>query len=132
MPRKVKQYASDKATGDWSGFVRCEFDATSKERFVQWCETNPFDDTLTELMDWVTENALKLSISFDPEQQNYTASLSGGKLSVHPFKGWTLTARSNSWDRAVQALAFKHGEMLKGDWVTGIAMEGDKGKDFVS
>lgn len=132
MPRKVKQYASDKATSDWSGYVRCELDATSKEKLGQWAETNPFDDVLMELMDVVTENSLKLSISFDPEQGAYTASLSGGKMSVHPFKGWTLTARSNSWDRAVQALAFKHLELLKGNWVVGIASDGDKGGDFVS
>lgn len=132
MPRKVKQYASDKANGDWSGFIRCEFDSVSKEAFTHWYEDNRFDDIFMGLMDEVTENSLKLSISFSSTEGTYTASLSGGKDSVHPFKGWTLTARSNNFERAAAALSYKHGVMLKGNWVTGIAKEDDKGGDFVS
>jgi len=132
MPRKVKQYASDKATTDWSGFVRCEFDAVSKDHFTRWAEENSFDTALVALMDEVTEHGLKASVSFSQEQGTYTASLSGGKESPANFKGWTLTARSNNWERAVSALVFKHLVMLEGDWTSGIATEGDKGKDFIS
>lgn len=131
MPRKVKQY-SQSASADWAGFVRCEFDSVSKEAFVQWAEDNSADDALMAVCDLITENSLKLSLSFDGEVKTYTASLSGGKGSVHPFKGWTLTARSNNWERAIQALAYKHFELLKGNWITGIAKEDDAGGDFIS
>lgn len=132
MPRKTKQYASSKATADWSGFVRCEFDSVSKGDFVRWSEDNSVDTSLTAIMDEVTEHSLKLSVSFSAEQGTFTASLSGGKESDTPFKGWTLTARSNTWERAIAALAFKHFNLLKGNWINGIAKEDDLGGDFVS
>lgn len=132
MPRKVKQYSSDKATQDWQGFVRCEFDATSKGDFVRWSEDNRFDAVLLSLMDEVTEHALKMSVSFSAEQGTFTASLSGTKESPATFKGWVLTARSNNWERAIEALAYKHFNLLKGSWVTGIAKDGEDGGDFIS
>lgn len=132
MPRKVKQFASNKATPDWSGFVRCEFDAESKAEFVRWSEENSADSALMALTDELTEHALKLSISFSSEAETYTASLSGTKDSPQMFKGWTLTARSNNWERALQALAFKHLNLLQGSWLSGIAKDGAEGGDFVS
>lgn len=119
MPRAKGNAPRAIASGPkWYGFIRCEFDAESKQRFNAWLSDNPF----AVVWEWFVEtiDAFKISFSYSDAQSCYQVSMTGTKEDEKMYFGWTLTARGRDIERTLAALMFKHEMMLLQKWVKNI------------
>lgn len=116
MPREKKKGL--RVTGDgvkWNGFVPCEFDAESRQRFAAW----ESDQAPQAHWEWFIEmcDGFKLTFSWSEPQSCYQVSMTGNDPKELMFFGWTLTARGRDVDRTLLALRFKHEVMLQEKWL---------------
>lgn len=126
MPRGKK--LGNKVIGDgikWNGFVVCEFDADSRQRFGAWLS----DQTPGDVWTWFIEqvDTFKITFSWADAQSCYMVSMTGTDPEQQDYFGWTLSARGRDVDRTLHALRFKHEIILNGKWVHQVT--GDKKPD---
>lgn len=113
MPRsKVKPVK----TGDWMGFISCEFTATDKAAFTDAYENQMNTSDVWERMVNLVEEGYKVSFSMSGSTGTFTCSMTGTQDAPEAAVGFTLTARSGDVNRALAALVYKHDVMLKADW----------------
>lgn len=98
--------------GEWHGFVECKLTDAEKELFGQW---DIHDGDLFVLLSAATCTGLKLSLTFNKQNEHFVASFTGGAESGKN-EGWTLSAFAPDWYNAVRALLFKHEVLLADGW----------------
>ncbi len=124
MVRNAKDKKKPFREGDWKGFVRCEFTDKLRATFDIWAEENSVDGCIERLLALVDEG-FKLSFSADENNATYISSLTGTQNAETACAGWSLTARGRDIGRSIQALAFKHFEVLQADWSDHMAARDD-------
>lgn len=132
MPRKTqdkKRPFTDNP--NWKGFIRCELDGTLRSRFDEWSKTFGLDEVMSGLTGGIAEG-FKLSIGYDFQNGVFVASMAGNDPDQPQFFGWTLTARASTWERAAEALYYKHFIIMEEDWRDHMALRDDnRGSDWV-
>lgn len=109
MPRAKKQ--SKPADIQWGGFIDVKLDADDKAEFANF-ESSVWQWTYLED---VLADEIKLSLSYDVDTDTYLCSLTSVKHAGNNLR-CVLTARANTWERAVMLAIFKHTALLEGDW----------------
>ena len=97
---------------EWRGFIECKLTEAEKELFAQW---DVHDHDLFLLLSEAVCAGLKLSVTFNKQNDHFVASLTGG-AEAGKAEGWTLSAFAPNWYEAVRAVLFKHNVLLVGDW----------------
>lgn len=121
MTKKSVSYAHEKSNKNWSGFIRCDLTIENKAHFGVWSDEHDIEACMTELLDTALELKMKVTIAFNEGQKTWMASLTGGEATPPRFGKWTLTGWGGTWERAVQALLFKHLVVLESNWTVGQA-----------
>ncbi len=114
-PSNKKQRFGSKDGGIWRGFVKCSFTEHWRSSFEDWCESHPWIDCVEFIAGQLVDE-FKFSAWFDVDNDCYVAGLTGTKNAAPRCQGLMLTARGGSIETAIQALVFKHVEMVKGDY----------------
>lgn len=104
-------------------FVRCELSDTHRKA-VREALLSPEDAVSS--VETLALLGIKVSISFESQNDAFGAYATGGQSSSDCFKGLCLTARGPSVIGAVTALMFKHQEILGEDWRTAAAWSKDE------
>lgn len=125
MPRKLqdkKRPFTENQT--WKGFIRCDLDTRLRAEFDEWEKTANLQDAVGTFLEGTAEG-FKFSIAYDFAGGVFLASLAGNNPEHPPTFGWTLTARASTWERAIQALYYKHIVIMEGDWRDHMAVRDD-------
>ncbi len=110
MPR-AKKAAAKSAEIQWGGFIDVKLDADDKAAFRDF-ESSNFQWTYLED---VLADEIKLSLSYDGDNDTYLCSLTSIKHAGNNLR-CVLTARADTWERAIMLAIFKHAALLEGDW----------------
>lgn len=105
-------------------FVKCELRAEDKAEAKAWLEKN-YKQFATQVHDVCTDG-YKFSVSFSPDHETYTATLTGKE--DNPINGKKmLTARHKDWVVASQTVLYKHLVMFGGEVWEDAAQDEDGG-----
>ncbi len=110
MPR-AKKAAAKPADIQWGGFIDLKLNDIEKQQF------NAFESVgwqWTYLED-VLADEIKISLSYDGDTDTYLCSLTSIKHAGNNLR-CVLTARADTWERAIMLAVFKHTALLEGDW----------------
>lgn len=102
-------------SGQWqSEFVSCELSKAEIEKVKS--SVSAFEEL--DFINHLLENGLKVTISFDERSQCPMVIAQPRKPSDHDFGYLMLSARGPNTHSALAALAYKHYEKLKENWLT--------------
>jgi len=107
MPRKRP---TPNKPAEWGGFIELRLTDEERTQFAQFNEL--FQWTF---IDDILADEIKLGISYDTQSETYLATLTSEKHAGTNLR-CVLTARANSWEKAVSLALFKHLNLLEGDW----------------
>lgn len=100
---------------EWGGFVQVSLDEAHREEYDLWLsEAGP---SVWRELDDALGVGLKLSVSYDGQNQCYIATLTG-RPDVGGVRTFTccLSARGGTFEEAVAVLIYKHASLLHYDW----------------
>jgi len=100
---------------EWAGFVPCELGVDGREAFDVWC--TGMGQSFARLIDDALGTGLKLTMSYDGQNQCYVACFSGrpdvdGEIAFNAI----LSGRAGTFSQALQVLVYKHYELLRLAW----------------
>jgi hypothetical protein len=111
MPRGRKtDAAKDERAVEWGGFIDPRLSDDDKLVFNGWVGEHY---QLTFIEDLLADE-MKVSFSYDRGNETVVCSLTSERM----ISGMrlVLTARSSTWERALQLAMYKHYILMDGDW----------------
>jgi len=104
--------ANSRRNGD-SEFVDLELSKAERAKLKDWC-TDMLD--LDAILQSVLAEGAKITVREDERNRCWVAFAFAAEGT--PNEGYILTGRGGSVSRALRQLAFKHHEVLDGDWAS--------------
>lgn len=95
-------------------FVQCELDKATKEQVKNW---DPKLEATMDIIDRMVVDGYKISVSPD-KYHDCVGCFATINDRDHPHFGLCLSARGPNFLQAMKVLAFKHSQVLDGDWGT--------------
>jgi len=112
-PHPLQPYASDDKA-EWGGFINIRLSDEQKENFYLWADENP--QTITASVDDMLGSGLKITLSYDAENQAYVCAVTGSLLADSPGVRFVTTSRNSTMQGVLALTVWKHFVLTGGEY----------------